>query len=457
MQDRTMKRNDTKCDQGENRQGQSTMPAPNRERYLRCISEILDQGTYGSVNPNLAKMSLSRKDEETVTFQHSECEKGDTPIESSGSDERKSTLWRELKEELFSNPRRTSLFLLFSLVIVFSFTFCALALKYGLNRNESGSNVAPTLTLVELTSSPTISPSASTSNLRITAPSAAPSRSMQLFSPTLYAPILDPTGCAKHPTPAPLPGKKGVAFTLRPEGQKGSWIENLPKVEALNGYWNYNWGAYRIDAQPMDMEFTPMIWGPWFVPEFIQDHVLPQIQSRRAKRLLGFNEPDKQNQANMSVDQAIDFWPQLEETDLSLVSPSCVDPLGAWMEEFMSRVVELCYRVDWIGVHWYGGPNVNSFKTKMQAVYEKYGKPILITEFAPADWSATTVQNNRHSAETVLNFAKEAIPWLEEQPWVMGYAWFSFEIDRPEGTSSALFNLDGTLTPLGQYYASVRT
>ncbi|GAX22881.1 hypothetical protein FisN_24Lh168 [Fistulifera solaris] len=457
MQDRTMKRKITQCDQDDTLHDQSTTQEPNRERYLRCISEILDQGTYGSVNPEPATMNRRGKHEDTIAFQHGECEKGNAPNESSGIEERKSNLWRELKEELFFNPRKTGLFILFSLVIIFSLIFCAIALKYGLNRNKSGSNVVPPLTLVDTSPFPTISPSVSTSHLRNTAPSAAPSRSMQLFSPTLYAPILDPTGCPRHPTPAPLPGKKGVAFTLRPEGREGSWIENLPKVQALNGYWNYNWAAYRIDAQPMDMEFTPMIWGPWTVPEFIQDHVLPQIQSRRVKRLLGFNEPDKENQANMSVDQAIQFWPLLEETGLSLVSPSCVDPLGTWMEEFMDRAVELCYRVDWIGVHWYGGPNVNNFKTRMQAVYEKYGKPILITEFAPADWSASTVQNNRHSAETVLNFAKEAIPWLEEQPWVMGYAWFSFEIDRPEGTSSALFNLDGTLTPLGQYYASVRT
>ena len=331
-----------------------------------------------------------------------------------------------------------------------SLIFCALALKFGLNRNATA--VVPPLSWAN---TPTLAPS--TNHLRNTAPSVAPSRSMQLFSPTLYAPILDPTGCIRQPTPPPLSGKKGVAFTLRPEGREGSWLENLPKVNALNAYWNYNWAPYRIDAQPTDMEFTPMLWGPWTIPKFLQDHIAPQIQDKQANRILGFNEPDREEQANMSVDQALEFWPLLQETGLSLVSPSCADPMGPWMEEFMERATELCYRVDWIGVHWYGGPNVVNFQTRMKAIYEKYGKPILITEFAPADWAATTVQNNRYSSQTVLNFAKEVIPWLEEQQWVMGYACYSFHITEPQGTSSALFNVDGSMTPLGQYYASVQT
>jgi hypothetical protein len=58
-----------------------------------------------------------------------------------------------------------------------------------------------------------------------------------------------------------LPGKKGIAFTLRDRDQPGSWVENLPKVKVLNPYWNYNWGPHRIQEQPNDIEFVPMIWG----------------------------------------------------------------------------------------------------------------------------------------------------------------------------------------------------
>jgi hypothetical protein len=47
------------------------------------------------------------------------------------------------------------------------------------------------------------------------------------------------------------------------------------------------------------------------------------------------------------------------------------------------------------------------------------------------------------------------LPWMERQDWILGYAWFPFEIDSPQGTSSALFDSENRLTALGRYYRSV--
>ena len=68
-------------------------------------------------------------------------------------------------------------------------------------------------------------------------------------------------GCPPVDPAAPLPGKKGIGLTLRDEGEPGSWVENLPKVLALNVSWNYSWNRVRIPQQPDDIEFIPMIWG----------------------------------------------------------------------------------------------------------------------------------------------------------------------------------------------------
>ena len=62
-----------------------------------------------------------------------------------------------------------------------------------------------------------------------------------------------------YDAPPPLPGKKGACFTLRDEGKEGSWVENMPKVVALSPYWNYSWGTKRVEAQPDNIEFIPMI------------------------------------------------------------------------------------------------------------------------------------------------------------------------------------------------------
>jgi hypothetical protein len=54
-------------------------------------------------------------------------------------------------------------------------------------------------------------------------------------------------------------------------------------------------------------------------------------------------------------------------------------------------------RVDYIGAHWYGGGSFENFKAKMRRIYEKYGRrPLLITEFAVADWKAKSPAANRH-------------------------------------------------------------
>jgi Glycosyl hydrolase catalytic core len=140
----------------------------------------------------------------------------------------------------------------------------------------------------------------------------------------------DLEACSNDISHPPLPGKKGAAFTLRDEGQRGSWVENLPKVIQLKPYWNYSWGTKRIAQQPDDIEFVPMLWG-WGgnaekLAATIANDILPQVQAGRVKRLLGFNEPDFAQQANMTVEAALAAWPLLEETNLPLISPSCGHP-----------------------------------------------------------------------------------------------------------------------------------
>jgi hypothetical protein len=268
--------------------------------------------------------------------------------------------------------------------------------------------------------------------------------------------------CAAVPSPPPFEGKKGAAFTLRDEGLNGSWTENLPKVVALNPYWNYGWGLEIIDQQPDNIEFVPMMWGgknPNRVQQKLTRKLLPHIESGKVKRLLGFNEPDKAEQSNMNTTDALESWPILESTGLPLASPSCAQPAGEWMKEFMSIADERCHRLDWIAVHWYGGANIDAFKRAMQNIYVMYGsrRPILITEFAPADWTAKTPVENKWSQADVLGFMKQALPWLEETDWISGYAWFSFQKSSAAGSSSALFDDQGDLTACGRFYASVRT
>jgi len=267
-----------------------------------------------------------------------------------------------------------------------------------------------------------------------------------------------------------LPGKKGICFTLRKSGQRGSSEENLPKIKATQSYWNYSWGMELVDQQPKKMEFIPMTWGAWGMDGFLQSinkHIVPQIKSGTTKRVLGFNEPDKKEQANMPYKEALKYWPVLEKLNIPLCSPACANPLsdvdestqgvrGTWMRDFMREADKRNYRIDYIGVHWYGSTSPRAFKERMVQVYEAYGRrPLLISEFAVADWGAKNVDQNSHSPKEVLKFMKNVLPWIEKQNWIAGYSWFSFGIHEAVGTSSALFDKSGKLTTLGKFYSSV--
>ena len=269
-----------------------------------------------------------------------------------------------------------------------------------------------------------------------------------------------------------LPGKKGICFTMRAAGKPGSARENLPKVKMLNSYWNYSWGWDQVANQLANVEFVPMAWGAWSVDGLgkgLQKSVVPHIKSGKVKRFFGFNEPDKREQANMSYQNALKYWPQLESLKVPLCSPACANPegindnsvqgvRGTWMKDFMAEADRRGYRVDYTGVHWYGGTHVQHFKEKMRRIYEKYGRrPILITEFAPADWEARNLAQNRHKTHLVLAFMKEVLPWLERQDWIAGYAWYSFEHNQAVGHTSSFFDGNGNLTACGRYYQSITT
>ena len=261
-----------------------------------------------------------------------------------------------------------------------------------------------------------------------------------------------------------LPGKKGACFTLREPDhrQGGTYEENLPKLEKLNPSWNYSWGTQYISKQTrfIDSEFIPMTWSGRSIERLehaLKEEVKPMVRRKKVKRLLGFNEPDGKEQANMSVEQALAAWPSLEKLKIPLCSPSAIHPDREWMKNFMAGAEEKGYRVDYIGVHSYGGTSAENFKAKLKRTYEMYGgRPLLITEFAPADWNTKgDFSKNRMTTAKVLAFAKEVLPWMEEQDWIAGYAWFSFGIDSPVGYTSSLFYADGSLTALGRYYASI--
>lgn len=238
--------------------------------------------------------------------------------------------------------------------------------------------------------------------------------------------------------------KKGACLAAR----DSDWVA---RMQSLNVGWYYQWKAERSTDAPATIEFVPMVFGK---PNQITPSVDYITREKAAfTALLGYNEPDKEDQANMTVEAALEAWPQLMSTGLPLVSPAAANPEGEWLEAFMAGAKARGYRVDYIGIHSYGGPSVAGFLEKLERVHRKYDLPLWITEFAVGDWQASSVEANKHSTKSVEDFMRGVLPKLDRLKYVARYAWFSASADDPHLGTSALFKADGTLTKLGEIYA----
>ncbi|BCB83546.1 hypothetical protein Psuf_008590 [Phytohabitans suffuscus] len=198
-----------------------------------------------------------------------------------------------------------------------------------------------------------------------------------------------------------------------------------------------------------------MIWGT----KDVNDSALAAAKAA-GPYLLAFNEPDMQGQADMSVEQALDLWPRLQATGSKLSSPAVAfggaDP-GGWLDRFMSGARSRGYRVDFVALHWYGGDfttsnAVDQLRRYLQAVHDRYGKPIWLTEFALIDFSGGGVRFPTQAQQAA--FMTASAKMLGGLPFVQRYAWFGLPATDKDQTG--LFSSGTTPTAVGRAFIAAR-
>jgi hypothetical protein len=221
-------------------------------------------------------------------------------------------------------------------------------------------------------------------------------------------------------------------------------------IEAgLNLQWLYNWN---IDRQSTpDIEYVPIKQKRWW-PGLGHDW-----KARGSLHLLGFNEPDRPDQANMSVDEAIAGWPELLGTGLRLGSPAVSDGGLGWLYQFMEKADRAKLRVDFVAVHYYravpdpgdGRAAAAQLKAFLQDIHDRTKRPIWVTEWNNgANWT-----NARDPKPAEQKRAIEAmIEMMDETPYVERYALYNWVEESRE-----LQRKDGSLTPAGEVYRDQRS
>lgn len=227
-------------------------------------------------------------------------------------------------------------------------------------------------------------------------------------------------------------------------------------LQAVNAGWYYGW---RPDKPPgagnFDAQFVPMIWGGYQANQFEIDRILGygDVQS-----VLGFNEPERPDQANMTVGDAIAAWRTLSAgTGIDLISPGVADTGGAnggqaWLANFMGQANAEGLKVDGVAFHWYGAstPNdaigaANSFISRVDSYHNSYGLPVWITEFGIIDWGGNYTTEEMRAANAT--FLDNVIPRLESRNYVAGYAFYNWTGDTTLIEGSPL-----TPTNVGENY-----
>ncbi len=229
-------------------------------------------------------------------------------------------------------------------------------------------------------------------------------------------------------------GKKGIAGNLSKE---------------LDTSWGYNWNLNR--KSDLDWEYVPIKQKQYW-PNLKQNW-----KERGAIHLLGFNEPDRPDQANMKVEAALKGWPELMRTGLRLGSPSTSDGGLEWLYEFMDKADKKNLRVDFITVHYYravGNPGdgkaaAAKFYKFLKQIHERTQRPLWVTEWNNgAHWTKPRDPKPLEQKQAIQAMVK----MLEETDFVERYAPFNW-VEK----SRELVGKDNSLTPAGQTYRQLPT
>lgn len=238
--------------------------------------------------------------------------------------------------------------------------------------------------------------------------------------------------------------KKGFASGLP------DFNRSVTPVKLTKSGWFYHWGTTSAEDLT-DVEFVPTRWNAKSLTDSRWKEILDINYS---SHLLGFNEPDGDTQANMTLDEMLLYWPKMLESGMRLGSPAMASDLNL-LYSFIDKCDELNYRVDFVAMHDYGGGTALQFYNKCKAIHDRTGRPIWIKEF---NWGGTWTTGTPTYPQISARIA-EIIEKYDTEGIIERYSIFNFDEtvnDFGGAQNRAIFVTPAipnyTFTPLGDVY-----
>lgn len=260
------------------------------------------------------------------------------------------------------------------------------------------------------------------------------------------------------------PSKKGWCGVRGNTNVESNGVnKQVNETDLTQSTWVYSWGL--SDPVESNVEFVPMKWG-----------FGGSLENLNAKKgvthLLGYNEPNRPDQSNMSVIQALSEWPELMKSGLRLGSPSVSDnsKLQDWLYTFMDEAKKRNYRVDFVNVHAYWGPDQAKSPEEwykiLREIHLRTGLPIWLTEWnIGANWTKEPWPEKKEDQELKqLKNLEGVLKVLDTTSFIERYSIYNWVEDKRamiidnfsyktvDGKNVQDKLLSQVITPAGKFY-----
>ena len=242
--------------------------------------------------------------------------------------------------------------------------------------------------------------------------------------------MLSMAACNSNTPDAPIDDSNDYAYIQGKSAKRGvSFNWQMDADFDLLGpavSWSYNWAntyASNQEAkyQQYGIQYVPMCWNNSYSAANISAYYAAHASQQNY--LLGYNEPNLTDQANMTPTQAAEKWGDVvalaKNNNARLISPAMnwgtlpgYSNGVQWLQEFFTKVSS--NDISGIAVHIY----MNTAKGTLSDLqrYKVFGKPLWLTEFCAWDGTSTSAVQ--------CQFMCQCINALEQDKDLERYAWF---------------------------------
>jgi len=193
-------------------------------------------------------------------------------------------------------------------------------------------------------------------------------------------------------------------FYASKKGWCSSGSGRLNEIDLTASTWWYSWSATSGNSNRPNQEYVPIKQKPGW-PSSSEILGVPNVN-----HVLHFNEPDKSDQANATVDQALAAMPELLATGYRIGSPAIADNT-TWLYNFIDSCDARNYRVDFVAIHAYWGGSggarnvytggqvdIQKWYNGLKSIYDRVKRPLWITEWNNgANWTSNEGWSNSDS------------------------------------------------------------